>query len=188
VGSLLRHSVAPTRVATWTSQAPPTACAIRRSGTPLSMPSLTPTGLSTRNRPSVGRPRCCGTWGATLTGSRSATTACSPSKVTFRWKDYAHGHQWRTMTLTAMEFLRRFVQHILPRGFVRIRQFGFLASASRTARLALARRLLRRAPPPVETSLTTPAWHCPRCGAPMVVGPNLSTRQLGTRIVSFDTS
>ena len=62
--------------------------------------------------------------------------------VTFRWKDYAHGNQWRTITLTAKEFLRRFVQHVLPRGFVRIRQFGYLASTCRTARLALARRLL----------------------------------------------
>jgi hypothetical protein len=43
-------------------------------------------------------------------------------RVTFQWKDYARGHQWRTMTLPAMEFLRRFVQHVLPRGFVRIRQ------------------------------------------------------------------
>ena len=57
-------------------------------------------------------------------------------RVTFHWKDYAHGNQWRTMTLTAMEFLRRFVQHVLPRGFVRIRQFGYLASACRAARLA----------------------------------------------------
>jgi hypothetical protein len=44
--------------------------------------------------------------------------------VTFSYKDYAHGDQRRTMTLTAMEFLRRFVQHILPRGFVRIRPVG----------------------------------------------------------------
>ena len=109
-------------------------------------------------------------------------------RVTFQWKDYAHGNRWRTMTLTAMEFLRRFVQHILPRGFVRIRQFGFLASTCRTARLALARRLLRRSSPPVEASVTTPAWHCPRCGAPMVVGPILSARQLATLLVSFDTS
>jgi hypothetical protein len=43
-------------------------------------------------------------------------------RVTFQWKDYAHHDQQRTMTLSAMEFLRRFVQHILPRGFVRIRQ------------------------------------------------------------------
>ena len=76
-------------------------------------------------------------------------------RVTFQWKDYARGHQWRTMTLTAMEFLRRFVQHVLPRGFVRIRQCGYLASTCRTARLALARRLLRRASPPAETSSTT---------------------------------
>ena len=46
--------------------------------------------------------------------------------VTFRWKDYAHGNKQKKMTLEAMEFLRRFTQHILPRGFVRIRQFGFL--------------------------------------------------------------
>ena len=60
--------------------------------------------------------------------------------VTFQWKDYAHGDERRTMTLTTMEFLRRFVQHILPRGFVRIRQAGFLANTCRAARLALARR------------------------------------------------
>ena len=49
------------------------------------------------------------------------------------------------MTLSAMEFLRRFVQHILPRGFVRIRQSGFLANTCRTARVALARTLLAAA-------------------------------------------
>ena len=62
--------------------------------------------------------------------------------VTFHWKDYAHGDARRTMTLSAMEFLRRFVQHILPRGFVRIRQSGFLANTCRVARVALARTLL----------------------------------------------
>ncbi len=70
-------------------------------------------------------------------------------RVTFQWKDYAHGNRRRTMTLTAMEFLRRFVQHVLPRGFVRIRQLGYLANTCRTARLALAQRLLRPAAPPV---------------------------------------
>jgi Putative transposase len=77
------------------------------------------------------------------------------TRVTFQWKDYARGNQWRTMTLTAMEFLRRFVQHVLPRGFVRIRQFGYLASACRTARLVLARGLLRRAVPPATILDTT---------------------------------
>ena len=66
--------------------------------------------------------------------------------VTFQWKDYAHGDQRRTMTLSAMEFLRRFVQHILPRGFVRIRQSGFLANTCRVrprrARPDLARHTI----------------------------------------------
>ena len=62
--------------------------------------------------------------------------------VTFQWKDYAHHEQRRTMTLSTMEFLRRFVQHILPRGFVRIRQSGFLANTCRGSRVALARTVL----------------------------------------------
>ena len=90
--------------------------------------------------------------------------------VTFHWKDYAHGDARRTMTLSAMEFLRRFVQHILPRGFVRIRQSGFLANTCRTARVALARTVLAspRSPAPDATGSTTTAtptsatWACPR--------------------------
>jgi Putative transposase/Transposase zinc-binding domain len=93
--------------------------------------------------------------------------------VTFRWKDYAHGNPWRTMTLDAMEFLRRFVQHVLPRGFVRIRYFGYLANACRTARLADARALLAQpAPARSDDARRTPSahWRCPRCGAAMVIG------------------
>ena len=118
--------------------------------------------------------------------------------VTFQWKDYAHDDRRRTMTLTAMEFLRRFVQHILPRGFVRIRQSGFLANTCRTARVALARTVLA---PPVSpasvqdatTRTTTPTptratWACPRCGIAMIVGPILSALQLATVTWSFDTS
>ncbi len=63
-------------------------------------------------------------------------------QVTFRYKDYAHGHRLRRMTLTAHEFLRRFMQHVLPRGFVRIRSFGLLAYRERAEQLALCRRLL----------------------------------------------
>ena len=63
-------------------------------------------------------------------------------QVTFRYKDYAHGHRWRRMTLTAQEFLRRFMQHVLPRGFVRIRSFGFLANRVRDKQLVLCRQLL----------------------------------------------
>ncbi len=108
-------------------------------------------------------------------------------RVTFRWKDYAHDGQRRTMTLTALEFLRRFVQHVLPRSFVRIRQFGYLANPCRTARLALARCLLRRTPPPSAAS-TAPAWCCPRCGGAMIVGPILTARQLACAYFGFDTS
>ncbi|MGH9373215.1 MAG: transposase [Vicinamibacterales bacterium] len=79
-------------------------------------------------------------------------------RVTFQWKDYAHRNQRRTMTLTAMEFLRRFVQHILPRGFVRIRQSGFLANTCRTACVARARTLLTvpSAPAPTAADPTRP--------------------------------
>jgi Putative transposase len=57
------------------------------------------------------------------------------NQVTFRWKDYAHGNKQRLMTLSASEFLRRYVQHVLPHGFVRIRQFGFLANRHRSKAL-----------------------------------------------------
>jgi hypothetical protein len=112
--------------------------------------------------------------------------------VTFRWKDYAHEGQPRTMTLTAMEFLRRFVQHVLPRGFVRIRQFGYLANACRTARLALARTLLARSRGAVSSgdAPATPAqvWACPWCGAPMIIGLPLTVQQLAGAWAFHDTS
>jgi Putative transposase/Transposase zinc-binding domain len=58
-------------------------------------------------------------------------------RVTFRWKDYAHGGKQRKMTLSANEFLRRFLLHVLPKGFIRIRFFGFLAPRQRGAAAAL---------------------------------------------------
>ncbi len=114
--------------------------------------------------------------------------------VTFQWKDYAHHDQRRTMTLSAMEFLRRFVQHILPRGFVRIRQSGFLANTCRAVRVTLARTLLTRArtPDPTPVTATDPfknaTWACPRCGAAMIFGPILSALQLRTITFGWDTS
>jgi hypothetical protein len=116
--------------------------------------------------------------------------------VTFQWKDYAHGDQHRTMTLGTMEFLRRFVQHILPRGFVRIRQSGFLANACRTARVALARTLLAApsiahrstAATATTTTETATTWACPRCGAAIIVGPILSALHLAAVMLGFDTS
>ena len=63
-------------------------------------------------------------------------------KVTFRWKDYAQGNRSRTMTLDAVEFIRRFLLHSLPKGFQRIRQYGFLANRVRQQKLSLCRQLL----------------------------------------------
>jgi hypothetical protein len=63
-------------------------------------------------------------------------------RVRFGYKDYADGHKRKTMTLTAEEFLRRFLQHVLPKGFVKIRHYGLLANRQRAARLEQCRCLL----------------------------------------------
>jgi hypothetical protein len=68
--------------------------------------------------------------------------ALQDGHVTFSWKDYARGNQQRAMTLKADEFIRRFLLHVLPRGFQRLRQFGLLANRSRREKLALCRTLL----------------------------------------------
>ena len=70
--------------------------------------------------------------------------------VTFRWKDYARRGRTQTMTLEATEFLRRFLLHIVPRGFMRIRHFGLLANAGRREHLAQARELLHVVPAATE--------------------------------------
>jgi hypothetical protein len=68
--------------------------------------------------------------------------ACKDGRVTFSWKDYARGNAQRTMTLPADEFTRRFLLHVLPRGWQRLRQFGLLANRRRREKLALCRQLL----------------------------------------------
>ena len=88
--------------------------------------------------------------------------AITDDTVSFRWKDYRHGSQIRTLILDADEFLRRFLLHVLPKRFVRIRYFGFLASRCRTRELAQCRQVLAVTPtPPAE-----PLGHRP---APRVV-------------------
>jgi hypothetical protein len=67
--------------------------------------------------------------------------------VTFRWKDYAQGNKLATMTLQATEFIRRFLLHVLPKGLVRIRHFGFLANRCRRQKIAHCRKLLDPALP-----------------------------------------
>jgi Putative transposase/Transposase zinc-binding domain len=92
--------------------------------------------------------------------------------VTFRYKDYRRNDPERrqAMTLDTREFMRRFLLHVLPRGFHRIRHYGLLASATRKASIAQARELLGQAPPPepaepMETS--DPTLPCPCCGGRM---------------------
>ena len=68
-------------------------------------------------------------------------------RVTFRWRDSRHGNQTKSMTLEAVEFIRRFLLHILPSGFMKIRHFGFLANRNRSSALALCRQHLNAASP-----------------------------------------
>jgi hypothetical protein len=95
--------------------------------------------------------------------------------VSFRWKDYrAKGRtRHKTMMLQAGEFMRRFLLHVLPMGFHRIRHYGLLASAARKANLALARRLLDVPAPPPQPEGARAAqlatFVCRHCGAPMIV-------------------
>jgi hypothetical protein len=93
--------------------------------------------------------------------------------VTFHWKDYAHGNKQRKMSISADEFLRRFLLHTLPRGFVRIRFFGFLAGPRRSKMPQLARQLLHAHDAPFSTPAQA-AFPCPVCATPMVVVERLS--------------
>src|SRR5204862_3500172 len=79
--------------------------------------------------------------------------ALENGRVSFEWKDYGHHCQRKIMTLDAIEFMRRFLLHVLPAGLVRIRQFGFLANRCRTEKLQLCRDLLtvRQTPAPADT-------------------------------------
>ncbi len=74
--------------------------------------------------------------------SNSRLISLENGKVTFRWKDYAHGNHKKTLTLDAAEFIRRFLLHVLPSGFMRIRHFGLFANRLRQTKLALCRQLL----------------------------------------------
>jgi hypothetical protein len=114
-------------------------------------------------------------------------------RVTFRWRDYAHGNKQKKMTLTALEFLRRLSHHILPRGFVRIRHFGFLTNTRRSALLTVARQLIAPVLPSKQVCSAAAVdqkavWQCPQCQALMRIGPNLSPLQLRSRCHPFDSS
>jgi hypothetical protein len=108
--------------------------------------------------------------------NNSRLTALEGDEVEFLWKDYAHGGKQKTMKLKAIEFIRRFLLHVLPAGFVRIRHYGLLANRVCREKLALCRELLgvgvapesvaaEPASKPKETAEGRPAAHaCPVCG------------------------
>ena len=100
--------------------------------------------------------------------------------MTFRWKDYAHHSQRRTMTLTCEEFLRRFLHHGLPKGFPRSRYFGWLANRRRGELLPRCRVLLAQPPPAQSVPLPseTAVWQCPGCHGPMRVVEWLTDLQI----------
>ena len=95
--------------------------------------------------------------------------------VTFRWRDSAHHNEQKSLPLPVNEFLTRFLLHLLPQGFVRIRNFGFLTNRKRATLLPLCFHLLGSAQEPQaehQTSSTkdSPAlYRCPKCGGPMKV-------------------
>ncbi len=108
--------------------------------------------------------------------ANSRLIACDHASVTFRWKDYrAEGRErQKVMTLATAEFIRRFLIHVLPHGFHRIRHYGLLASGTRADNIARTRRLLvvPAAQPGTEDNscadaagLEPPSYPCSCCGA-----------------------
>ncbi len=107
--------------------------------------------------------------------SNHRLVSLADGKVTFLWRDRAHGNRQLPMTLTAHEFLRRFLLHLLPKRFVRIRNFGFLANRKRAMLLPVCLRLLgcvREASYDQEQAATDGVESlgtCPKCGGPMIM-------------------
>jgi hypothetical protein len=106
-------------------------------------------------------------------------------KVAFRWRDSAHNNEQKLMTLSLDEFLRRFLLHVLPKGFVRIRNFGFLANRRRTTLLPLCCHLLGSASQTEQdisgSKDSSGLWLCPKCGGPMQVIERLTAVDIQLR-------
>ena len=122
------------------------------------------------------------THGVAISNARLVKLA--DGQVTFRYQDYAHGNRPRTKTLCAVEFLRRFLLHVVPKGFMRIRYYGLLACGQRRRLLARCRDLLAakspaaaaaeaspaaQAPPPDSPESNADRLYCPRCGSSQVL-------------------
>ena len=135
--------------------------------------------------------------------ANSRLVAFDGERVTFKWKDYRAKAEarYKLMTLDADEFIRRFLIHVLPDGFHRIRHYGLFANGNRANNIALARRLLG-APDPARWSADADRadgsheheeWNiCPCCGGRMVIvetfGPGCQPRLWPIPAITFDSS
>src|SRR6059036_36565 len=135
--------------------------------------------------------------------ANSRLVAFDGERVTFKWKDYRAkaDARYKLMTLDADEFIRRFLIHVLPDGFHRIRHYGLLANGNRTGNIALARRLLGGPDPPpssgdsdgTENPHEDSAWNaCPCCGGRMIIietfEPGCQPRQWPIPSIGLDSS
>jgi hypothetical protein len=127
-----------------------------------------------------------------ITNSRLLTMI--GGRVAFEWKDYAHGHAKKVMSLEAGEFLRRFLLHVLPKGFVRIRHYGLMASGNVSGKLAWCRAWLEARQPGEEQPATRPSWlerirqelaESPRC--PLCQGELIRIPFEAPRVAKTDT-
>jgi hypothetical protein len=122
--------------------------------------------------------------------ANSRLVALNEQDVSFRWKDYADSNKDKTMTLSHAEFIRRFLLHVLPKGFVRMRYYGFLGQAAKGDALPLCRKLLGDKPKePLSEDIDTKAWAmllkelagedpfaCPSCRTGRLVVHRILTR------------
>jgi len=112
--------------------------------------------------------------------SNHRLVAFQNERVSFRGKDYAHGGKQKIMTVSADEFLRRFLIHVLPKGLVRIRRFSLFANRRRGTILVRCRALLGVDDCATDTEITT-QLRCPVCTGPMLVIERMTSSQLHFR-------
>jgi len=122
--------------------------------------------------------------------SNHRLVSLADGRISFRWRDSAHKNRKRLMSLDVEEFLRRFLLHVLPRRFVRIRYFGFFSHRRRAESVGLCFQLLA-APTTLHPSTCDPApdrplWQCPKCGGPMVLLQRLTAVELRLRAPPTD--
>jgi rubredoxin len=119
--------------------------------------------------------------------SNHRLVSLTDGQVTFHWRDSAHHNEQKLLSLSLDEFLCRFLLHILPKGFVRIRNFGFLANRKRATLLPLCFQLLGSEQQPqaeqhASSSEDCPdLWRCPKCGGPMKVIERLTAADIQLR-------